>query len=246
MPEHTGFMSVYYILDGLKLINKPGIRQYVVIPLLINIVLFCSLLLISSHYFHAFDAWFANYLPSWLHWLASLLWIAFFLLFVTFFIYTFTLIGNLVSAPFNSLLAEKVELHLTGKTTDSRQTLEALRDLPHTLMRQLRIIGYYLSRAALLLILFCIPFLQPLAAALWFMFNAWFMTLQYLEYPADNQRVALSDVHTAMKKHRTASLGFGFGILVFSMIPGFNFFVMPAAVAGATKAWIEMYRNNQT
>jgi CysZ protein len=242
MPKHTGFMSVYYILDGFKLITKPGIRQFVAIPLLINIVLFSGLLFTLSHYFHAFDLWFAHHLPTWLHWLASLLWVLFFFAFIMFFIYTFTLIGNLVSAPFNSLLAEKVELYLTGKSPNPRNATETLRDIPHTLMRQLRIIGYYLSRALLLLILFFIPLLQPIAAGLWFLFNAWFMTLQYLDYPADNQRVALSDLHSAMQQRKSTSLGFGLGVLALSMIPGLNFFVMPAAVAGATKAWLEAYR----
>jgi CysZ protein len=241
MPKPVGFMSAYYILDGLKLLAKPGIRKFVVIPLFINICLFSGLLLVSSHYFHVFDLWFAKTLPHWLGWLASILWVLFFLVFFTFFIYTFTLIGNLVCAPFNSLLAEKVELYLTGKASDSRSTTEILRDLPHVLMRQLRIIRYYLLRASLILILFLIPLTQPVTAVLWFVFNAWFMALQYLDYPADNQRVELSILHEKMKQHYGTSLGFGLGVSVLSMVPVLNFFVMPAAVAGATKAWLEAY-----
>ena len=242
MLNRRGFMSVCYILDGLKLICKPGIRQFVVMPLLINIIIFSGLLALSGHYFHAFDLWFAAHLPAWLHWFASALWIVFFLVFFTFFIYTFTLLSNLVAAPFNSLLAEKVERYLTGKTPDPRRAVDLLRDLLPIVLRQLRITGYYLIRAGLIGVLFFIPLFQPVAAGLWFVFNAWFMALQYLDYPADNQRVSLPALRTAMKQRLGTSFGLGFGIAVFAMVPGLNFVVMPAAIAGATKAWIEAYQ----
>ncbi len=75
-----------------------------------------------------------------------------------------------------------------------------------------------------------------------FLFHAWFMTLTYIDYPTDNHRIAMKDVRVWMKQRQWLSLGFGIGVLVASMIPIVNCLTIPAAVAGATKFWIEKER----
>lgn len=229
----------HYLIEGFKLLRQPGLKRFVIIPLIINSILFIGFFLIARHFFTTFNHWLANYLPSWLQWLGSLLWITFFIGFVLIFIYTFVAITNLISAPFNNFLAEKVEFYLTGKTFVQKTWLENIKDIPRILMRQLSLIGYYLPRALVLLIFFFVPVIQLAAALLWFLFNAWFMTLQYLDYPTDNHPISLDRVHTWLWQNRLLSLSFGTGVLIITMIPVLNFFIVPAAVAGATKMWIE-------
>lgn len=234
--------GLQYLIEGFKLLTQPGLKRFVIIPLSINIILFIGLFFIARHFFDVFEHWLLNYLPSWLQWLNSLLWMTFFIGFVLIFIYTFVVIANLISAPFNSFLAEKVEAYLTGKKTAQRTFLENLKDTPRILARQFSLIGYYIPRALILLIFFFIPVIQLVAAILWFSFNAWFMTLQYLDYPTDNHQIPLSNVHVWLWHHRLLSLSFGASVLVMTLIPFVNFFIVPAAVAGATKLWIE--KNN--
>lgn len=231
--------GLHYFLSGLKLLFQPGIKRYVIIPLIINILLFIGLFFVSQHYFQEFNLWIENHLPNWLRWIGVLLWIIFFLGFSITMLYTFVTIANIISAPFNSLLAEKIEEHLTGKKIQSRSTTEIIKDIPRIIGRQFSLIGYYLPRAILLLILFFIPIIQIVAALFWFLFNAWYMTLQYIDYPTDNHQIPLRDVHAWLKKNRVSSLSFGISVLVASMIPILNFFVVPAAVAAATKFWVE-------
>ena len=237
--NNTSFHGFYYLIEGFKLLNKPGLKRFVIIPLLINIILFIGFYFIARHFFAEFDHWLTNYLPSWLQWLGNILWVTFFVGFFLIFIYTFVAITNIISAPFNNFLAEKVELYLTGKTHAEKTLLENIKDTPRILLRQFSLIGYYLPRAFVLLIFFFVPVIQLFAALLWFGFNAWFMTLQYLDYPTDNHQIPLSHVHAWTWHHRLLSLSFGTGILVITMIPFLNFFIVPAAVAGATKLWIE-------
>lgn len=227
------------LIGGFKLLNKPGIRPFVIIPLMINIILFIGFFLLARHWFKEFDLWLTHYLPSWLRWLDSLLWVTFLTGFILIFINTFVVIANFVSAPFNSFLAEKVEFYLTGKTVAPKTFWENFKDTPRILARQLSLMGYYIPRALVLFIFFFIPIIQLVAAILWFGFNAWFMTLQYLDYPTDNHQIALSEVHVWLWHHRLLSLSFGASVLVMTMIPVINFFIVPAAVAGATKLWIE-------
>jgi CysZ protein len=237
-------MSVFYILDGVKLLTKPGIKKFVVMPLLLNILLFGGLLLLSSHYYHLLANWLNQHLPHWLAWLTWLLWLLFFAGFFIVFVYAFTTLSNLIAAPFNSLLSEKIEFYMTGEVQAGRSFSQNVADIPRVIFRQLGILWYYLPRALILLALFFIPVVQIVAAVFWFLFNAWFMTLQYVDYPADNHRVPLSTMRMKIKAKRLDSLGFGIGVLLLSMIPIVNFIVMPAAVAGATKLWVNKLRQN--
>lgn len=239
----TPTYSLFYIIKGMRLLLLPGIKRFVVIPLGLNIIFFSVLLWLTDHYYHVLSTKMLHFLPHWLAWMTWMLGIVFFLGFFIIFLYAFTTFANLIAAPFNNLLAEKVELFITGQKPPDRSFQENIRDLPRVMGRQLRILAYYLPRALIILILSFIPVVQLLALCLWFLFNAWFMAIQYLDYPADNHRVTLKDMFLKIKKNRLSSLGFGAGVLIVSMVPFLNFFVMPAAVAGGTLFWIDQIKH---
>lgn len=231
-----------YLLEGFRLLRKPGLKRYVLIPLFINLCFFIGLFMLMWHYVGEFNVWFAHYLPDWLHWLSAVLWLLFFISFFIVFIYTFVVIANLIAAPFNSLLAEKVEYILTGNNAVQRTWWENVKDVPRIIGRQLSLFGYFIPRALLCVVLFFIPVVQAIAPFLWFIFTAWFMTLTYIDYPTDNHRVPLAKVHEQLRDRRWLSFGFGASVLLISMLPIINLLAMPAAVAGATKLWIEKLR----
>jgi CysZ protein len=230
---------MHYLLEGFKLISKPGIKRFVVIPFIINMILFTALFFLARYYFSELNSWIENHLPHWLLWLGNILWLIFFISFALVMVYTFSILANLIAAPFNGLLAEKIEWYLTGNELDNKTWLQFLKDTPAMIGRQLLLIGYYLPRACLLIILFFIPVVQLVAGVLWFLFNAWYMTLQYVDYPTDNHHIPLNAVREWMLQKKWLSLSFGTSILVMSMIPILNFFVVPAAVAGATKFYLD-------
>lgn len=228
-----------YFIDGFGLIMRPGMKRFVIIPLTINIIFFIGLFFLLTHYLAEFNVWFASHLPTWLQWLGGLLWLLFFICFVLIFIFTFVAVANIISAPFNSFLAEKVELYLTGQVPEQRSLLDNLKDVPRIVGRQLAILGYYLPRLLALVVLFFIPLIQAVAPVLWFLFSAWFLTMTYLDYPTDNHRISVRDMRLWLQQKRWISLGFGVSVLVASMIPVLNFFTIPAAVAGGTKFWLQ-------
>lgn len=234
MNQHSN-----YLIEGFKLIVKPGIKRYVIIPLLINILLFTCLLIVSIHYFGQLNVWIEQHLPHWLRWLGWILWVIFYIGFFVMMVYTFATVANLISAPFNNLLSEKVEFYLTGKKHAEKTWVENIKDTPRVIGRQLGLIAYYLPRALLILILFFIPIVQIVAPLLWFVFNAWYMALQYIDYPTDNHQIPLPTVHVWLKQRRSQSFQFGINVMIVSMIPILNFIVVPAAVAGATKYYVE-------
>ncbi|HEU5281272.1 MAG TPA: sulfate transporter CysZ [Gammaproteobacteria bacterium] len=227
-----------YFLTGFSLITSPRLRRFVILPLLANIILFIGLFFVFRHYLGELNAWLLTFLPVWLQWLDWLLGIFFFTGFAIFFIYAFATVANLLACPFNGLLSERVVLLLTGTPLPERSFREQFKDLPSVFGRQFSLIFYYGPRAFLILILFFIPVVNVVAPALWFIFNAWFMAMQYLDYPTEAHRISLSACKTWMRDHRALTLGFGLAVLVGLMIPVVNFFAIPAAVAGATALWV--------
>ena len=243
---HNPLLGIYYLAAGFNLIFKPGLRRFIVVPLFINIAIFIGLFFLMRVYMSEFNSWFTHYLPTWLYWLSGFLWFLFFISFFLVFVYSFVAITNVIAAPFNSVLAEKVEIYLTGKALPKKKLRENITDVPRAIFRQLAILGYYLPRVAFILLLFFIPVIQTVATFLWFLFNAWVTTLMYIDFPSDNHRVSLREVHIFLKQKRLLSLSFGVSVLIVAMIPILNFFIIPAACAGATKLWIEEYnRKNE-
>lgn len=237
---HTGFN---YLMTGFHLIWKPGIKKFVIIPLILNTLLFIGLFYLAQHYFAELNDWIIQHIPTWLAWFSYLLWCMFLFSFFFIFIYTFATLANLIAAPFNSLLAEKVETYLTGNITPQQNLFHILKDTPRVIARQFAILGYYIPRAIFILILFFIPIVQLGAAVFWFLFNAWFLTLQYIDYPTDNHRIPLALVRNRLEAQRLLAYSFGSSVIILSLIPIVNFFVVPAAVAGATKLWLEVFEN---
>lgn len=232
-----------YFFEGVKMLARPRIRRFVAIPLIINIILFAFMWYLGIHYFGDVTAWVFARVPTWLHWLTWILWILFFISTLIVMTYTFTIIANLISAPFNGLLSEEVEKMITGadKITEGGWSI-IYKDMPRAIKRQLQFILYYIPGAIIGLVLFFIPVVQVIAGVLWFFFNAWMMTMQYMDYPMDNHRVSFRDMRNLLGQKRMHSLSFGSVVMAATMIPIVNFIVMPAAVIGATLFWIDQYQ----
>ncbi len=240
-PFIRGF---HYFLAGIGDLTQKGLRRYVVLPILANAIVFAVLIYVGIHWFGLLIHWVESLLPTWLHWLNVLLWIIFALSAIIIMAYTFTLIANLIATPFNGLLAEKAEMFERGTLHQNNDPWYAfIKDIPRDLKRQLQFIFYYLPRAILGLILFFIPLVQTIAAPLWFMFNAWMMSIQYMDYPMDNHRIEFKKMRQKLLEKRAVNFGFGCAVLLFTMVPVLNFIAMPAAVIGATKLWVKEYEN---
>lgn len=235
--------GVKYLWRGFGLIRKSGLRRFVIIPLLINFVLFSSLTFLGFYWFDLFTHWAISQLPSWLSWLSSLLWVVFGIATLLIFAYTFTTVANLLAAPFNSLLAEKVVKHL-NPTAKAAQNFSLLQEMPRSLAREGQKLVYYLPRAIILLLLLLIPALNVVISLLWLVFSAWMMAVEYLDYPMDNNQVPFKTMRKQLRGNWWDTLPFGGLILFFSLVPVINLFIMPAAVAGAAAFWVGKFDNS--
>lgn len=229
-----------YFFRGLSMLTQPGIRGFVILPLLANIVLFGLLGSLAYGYVQSIIAATEQALPEWLGFLTwlmvPLLWLAGGLLTG----YASTLLVLLITSPFHSLLAEKVEERVTGREVPALEgVMAALKDIPRGIAKELQKFLYYLPMAFVVLVLSFVPGLNTFAPLLWFLLGAWMMSLQFLDYPMDNHRLPFNEVKNACAARRLSSLGFGGAVAFVSGIPFVNLIVVPAAVIGATLLWCE-------
>lgn len=228
-----------YLREGLKLVLSPGLRLFVLLPLAINLVLFVGLIYFAGHQFSVWVDHLMPTLPSWLGFLNYLLWPLFVVLVVLMVFFTFTMLANIIAAPFNGFLSEKVEVVVRG--TDDFPAFswgELVAMVPRTLAREMRKLGYFLPRAIGLFILSFIPVVNLVAAPLWLLFGVWMMAIQYIDYPADNHKLGWNEMLAWLRQKRWQSMSFGGIVYLVLLVPVVNLLMMPAAVAGATLFWV--------
>jgi len=240
-----GFSGMHYLLEGLRLIRQPGLRRYVAVPLLVSIVFFSAAIFGLGYWLEALLDLLLGYLPSWLDWLRYLLWPVFAILGVLIIFYSFSLVTNFIAAPFNGMLAEAVEQHLTGQPIDTGGWQALVKDIVPSLLSELRKLLYFLLRALPLGLLFLIPVVNIAAPFLWALFSAWMLAIEYLDYPMANHLLHFSEQRRRLRQRRLLSLGFGGSSLLLTMIPLLNFLAMPASVAGATAMWVAEMKERQ-
>ena len=232
-----------YFLQGLSLISKPGVKRYVVIPLLINTIIFTVLIILLSGYVdELIKEYIPNSLPNWLAWVAVVLKIMYYLLALLVMFYTFSFVANVVGAPFNGYLAAKVEQHLTGKAPPGSDR-NIMAEFTAIMLSEVKKWLYYFMIAIPLMILSLILLFifPPLIAVIWFIFGSWMFSIEYSDYPMGNYGLTFSEIRKEISKKRMMSMGFGSAVTLGTMLPIFNFIVMPVAVAGATAMRVEQF-----
>ncbi|MEE9319905.1 MAG: sulfate transporter CysZ [Granulosicoccus sp.] len=236
--------SMRYLAIGFKLVRTRGLRRFVWMPLLVNLLVFGGLgwwiYSAASSWLDAFtlfdrfsDFWIIQLLETLLRWLFGL---------VLFLVlgFVFTLLANLIGAPFNGLLAERVEAHLTGNTAPAAPpVMMMIKSLPRLMGSELGKLVYMVIFLVPLLLLQLIPIVNLVAPVLLFMFGAWMFALEYLDYPMGNHGALFRDVRRAVRQKRKTAFGFGVIVALFSLVPILNLFIMPIAVAGATALYVD-------
>ncbi len=218
--------------SGFGLIFKSGVRRYVIIPLLINTGLFAAAIYILSQ---RMDSWMQQLLPDWLSWLEWLIWPLFAITILLIVFFSFTLVANLISAPFNSYLSASVEKKLTGSIPENMVTEPLWKTVVRTVRAEIRKTIYFLLWLIPLALLTVIPVINVVAPFAWFLFAAWSFSIEYMDSPLGNRGMLFDEIRDYNRNNRMRSLGLGTGVFVLTSIPFVNFLAMPVAICAATK-----------
>jgi CysZ protein len=229
-----------YLTRGARLLSHPSLRMFVIIPLLVNILIFGSLIGLGFSYLVDLMESMLARIPDWLDFIQWILWPLIGISVSLISGYLFTAMALIIASPFNALLAEKAEELVTSRPVDSLEGLgAALLGVPRGIIREIAKLLYYVPMAVFVLLISFIPGVNAVAPVLWFLLGAWMMSIQFVDYPMDNHQLGFADVKEAVRSRRLSSMGFGGLVAVCTAIPVVNFFVVPAAVVGATLLWVE-------
>lgn len=225
-------------MQALPMLRQKGIKRYVVIPLLLNIMIFSALAVLLSHYAEQILGDLRGFLPGWLAWLTYVLVPLLIFMFLLGMFFLFNLIANLVAAPFNGLLAQAVSREQSPERVLYTESLLAL--VRRTLRREISKILYYLPRMLVLFIISWIPGLNLFAPFLWGAFIAWMVAVQYVDYAADNEGRSFAELRSLLASQPLSTLGFGGVIMAGLAVPLLNFIVIPLGVIAATLFWLQL------
>ncbi|KTC65158.1 putative sulfate transport protein CysZ (plasmid) [Legionella adelaidensis] len=237
------FQGAGYLFRGAKHLLTPGLKRFVVLPILFNFLLFTGLFFLLYHYLFPFADYYIKQLPAWLSFLHGFLVVVLFISTFLLFLSMFTVLFNIVAAPFNGLLAERAQLALFKSEIPS---LSFMQITLRSIKRQMQFLGYFFPRFIALLLLFFVPFIQPVYPFIWFFFNAWMLSVQYQDFAMDNNLNSFGEMQEKIKQYKLLSLGFGSIINLASFIPVLNLFTMPAAVIGSVILFCEQNKRSHT
>ena len=242
MPRSPGNSLVSgcnYFFEGARLVWHPALRPYLLVPLLVNLVLFVLLTWWLFQFWNGLSHDGLNDLSPWLKPIASVLLAILGVLVLILYGYSFNLITNILAAPFYGKLAEKAEHVLTG----SAPAPEPLsRMIPRVMGRELQKLFYFITRGLLVFIIVVImgfiPVINMLAPVVGLVWAMWCLSIQYVDYQADNHQWPFIRLRRQLWARGFSSLGLGGVVMGASMIPIINIFAMPAAVVAGTIFWL--------
>lgn len=221
------------LLQGFRLLLKPKIRHFVIWPLLLNILIFVGLVY-GAYYLGLYaQQQSLAFLPSWLSYISWLIWPVIVLLVLLCLLYGFSVLANLIAAPFNAFLSEAVEEHYGFIEAGQSSIQQLLLSIPASIGRELQKLLYSLPWWLLAFVVSFVPILNILSLVT----AAWLMAIQYMDYPADNHRIRFKTSLQLLRQRRLLLLPFGGSIILASLVPIINLLTMPAAVCAATVLW---------
>ncbi len=219
-------LAANYFFQGIKYLSRPGLRKFLLIPIFINLILYSAGFALGYYYISGV---IEQLIPEWLQWLNWILWPVFFISFFLIVFFSFTLLANLMAAPFYSKLSAHTLSLLTGKSVKIQE-----QQWPKVVWSEFRRLGYLGLRALPLVFISVIPGVNFIAPILWALFGAWAIALEYMAYPLENEGLLFYEQRQLARSMRFGALGFG-GITVAALtMPLLNIIVPPAAVIGAT------------
>jgi CysZ protein len=229
----------FYPFRGGKFLGRhPRLWKYVLIPFLINLLVFSLAIYFGLDFFNHTVVGMIPSGEAW-YWVALyyLAWVIAVLMTMVLVFFSFTVVGNLIASPFNDLLSERTEEAVMGSASGEPFRWSAVGRI---LLDESKKMAVFILLMLLLLLLNLIPGFGTLAySILSFLLTAFFLVIEYTGYIFGRKGGRFTDQRRFIRGRRFMAFGFGVGVLCLLAIPLLQFFCIPFAVVGATLLWCE-------
>lgn len=239
-----GLRGFFYPFRGLRfLLGHSRLLPYVAVPVGINAALYALLLwFVGSRFW----GWLEGIIPRGDAWYWAVLFYVFLALFgvalALVVVYTFTLLGGLILAPFNEALSAAVERIYTGLRDDEPFQLGALlKDVRRSLKAELGRFALFAAGFVLLLGLHLLPVVGSLIYGVAMpLFTLFFLGWEYLDHSMERAHFTFRLKRRAAFRNGTALVGFGACSALLLLIPVLSLLAIPVCVVGATLLFCDL------
>jgi CysZ protein len=235
----SGFITGFsYPLGAWRFLSRnKGLYKYILLPLFINIVVFGAGGYWGVSLLHDFIAGFLPESQAWYWaWLSYILTFVVTIAVLVLAFFSFTVIGNIVAAPFNDLLSEQVEKRLTGRH------LQVPADMPDQLVQAVKTVRVEVQKMFVfllgLVILFAFNIVPVLGSVIYALLAAFwtilFLAAEYTGYVFSRKGLSFKEQRRIVLNNFGLMVGFGSGIFCVLAVPFVQFVSIPLGVVGAT------------
>ena len=242
VPGSVGsfFQGVFIPFRGLGFLAKrPEIWYLVLIPLIINTILFIAALILG---YGAFSDFLRSLMGDWekLAWymktLAVLARLFFWILALFMVYYVFTPVALVIASPFNDRLAETTEEACGFKWRDDRPLFrQIVGEASFAIRSEVKRMFIFGLVFIILLPLNLIPIVgSAIYVFLSFVWACFGFAFEFISFATDRRHVALKRKLNLLWEHLPCSLGFGFIVFISLLVPFVNIFMVSiGAVSGS-------------
>lgn len=228
-----------YFFEGVGFVFKrhPSLLKFCLIPLLINLML-CAAAFILLVYYRVELVNLVWQEPD--SWILRILWLicyVFILMAVAMLIYLASfLIQSLLSAPFNDLLSEQVDLLAYGREPPPFSWHRLLRSTGRAVSHQLKKLLLFVGvMGPLILLNLVVPGIGTTILALGgFFLSARFLAYDHMDFSMARFELSFKEKRALLARHSATTFGFGATLVGLTMVPIFGLLCLPLAAAGGT------------
>jgi CysZ protein len=222
--------------------HKPQLLKYLIIPFLINLLVFTITVYFGLD---LFQGMFEIYAPSTEIWYGIILyylaWTIALLLTTVVVFFSFTVFGNLIASPFNELLSERTEALIVGAQPGECFSLRRFwKDSKSAIIVEIKKITVFVI---CMLLLFGINFIPGIGSLIYAVLapalTLFFLVVEYMAFVLMRKQLSFTAQRRYIFKRPVLMIGFACGIFCLLAIPFVQFFCIPLAVVGATLLWCD-------
>ena len=222
--------------------------KYSIAPMIINLLIYGSVFILSYSWFTgSIDSWLGiegTEAGFWLKFLHTALLIIGFILLLFFCYLLFTILGNVITAPFNEEISQRVEEIVAG--TKEAHKMGFWEDAYISIKGEVQKLAFYLIILLLIFSLNLIPVAgSVIATVLGVIFSSFYNALDFLDYPMTRKKMRFRDKLKVTRKGKLVTYGFGFTAFLLLFLPVINVFMKPILVVAGTSLFYEKGYNSQ-
>lgn len=156
----------------------------------------------------------------------------------------YSIMGSIVTAPFNDLLSQRAEEILTGEKFDETFKMSAfLSDIIRIIKNTVKLLAMILLISLLLLALNLVPVAGNIVySVVNFIMTSFFIGFQFFDFPLERRRYLFGEKMRIAWRFKRTVAGVGATFIIMAFVPLLGFLALNLGTIGAARLFVEKIR----